>query len=112
MDNSELRITLTLDEHRVPESIKWHSTTDSPELPVEQHAHALNVTLWNKDEAGTSKISLWTKDMPVQQMKRFYIDSIGAIAEDVSLATSDEVMAGKIHDLCQQLLTDLHKAGA
>lgn len=107
MKKSELHFTVTLDEHKVPEAIHWQSTAETGSEPVEQAAHALNISLWNKQEAGTMRIGLWTKDMPIVHLKRFYIDTIGAIAEDISRATDDEGMADRIHALCDELLTRL-----
>lgn len=107
MKKSELHFTVTLDEHKVPEAIHWQSTGEPGSEAVDQQAHALNISIWNKQEAGTMRIGLWTKDMPIEHLKRFYIDTIGALAEDISRATDDEGMADKIHDLCNELLTRL-----
>ena len=56
-------------------------------------------------------IDLWTKDMPVTEMKRFYIDTIGAMAESLNTATNDEVMVKKMRDLCEELVQYLHEKG-
>ena len=64
MKKSELHLTVTLDENRVPETIQWHSTGDSTKLPDDQAAHALNLTLWNKDEGGSVRVGLFRVHAP------------------------------------------------
>ncbi|RZM08453.1 MAG: gliding motility protein GldC, partial [Pedobacter sp.] len=63
----------------------------------------INLSLWDRNEAGTMKIDLWTKDMPVEEMKYFCIDTMGSMAETIAKATSDQVMADKITALCNEL---------
>lgn len=108
MKKSELHLTVTLDENRVPETIQWHSAGDLSKLPDDQAAHALNLTLWNKEEGGTLRVGLWTKDMPASQLKRFYIDTMAGLAADVLRATGDEAMANHITDLCDKLHQQLN----
>jgi hypothetical protein len=45
--------------------------------------------------------------MPVNEMKRFYIDCIGGLAQSALSATGDEVMAKRINELCEQLVQHL-----
>lgn len=108
MKKSELHFTVTLDEQKVPESITWQSSDEAGDQPNEHAAHAVNISIWNKQEAGTMRIGLWTKDMPAAQLKRFYVDTIGALGEDVARATDDTAMADRINELCHQLLQALN----
>lgn len=109
MKKSHLHFAVTLDEQKVPHSIEWHSSPDdnAGPPPQVQPAHALNVSAWNDVEGGTMKIGLWTKNMPIDRMRRFFIDSVGAIAADVPRATDDVVMGSMLENLCDILLVRL-----
>jgi hypothetical protein len=47
--------------------------------------------------------------MPVDEMKRFYVDCLGGIAQNVLTATGDEHMSGEINALCDRLVAHLKK---
>lgn len=106
MKKSEIHFSIALDDQHVPEAISWRATDAGDQI---HFAKAINISLWDRSEAGTMKIDLWTKDMPVDEMKRFYIDTIGSMAESLQVATNDQVMAGKLRDLCQDLMKNLNQ---
>jgi hypothetical protein len=45
----------------------------------------------------------------MDDMKRFYIETIGGLAESLKNATGDEVMVTEINDLCERLGKYLEK---
>lgn len=101
MKKSEIRFSIALDDQKVPEAISWTATDAGPDI---HFAKAINIALWDRDERGTMKIDLWTKEMPVDEMKRFYVDTMGAMAESIITATNDSVMATKMRNLCKELM--------
>ncbi len=100
MKKSEIYFSIALDENNVPEAISWRATDAGEKI---HFAKAINIALWDRQEAGTMKIDLWTKDMPVNEMKYFYIDTIGSMAESLKTATNDEIMVAKMRALCEEL---------
>jgi gliding motility-associated protein GldC len=108
MKKSEIYFSIALDENHVPEAISWRATDAGEKI---HFAKAINIALWDRQEPGTMKIDLWTKDMPVSEMKRFYIDTIGAMAESLNTATNDDVMVSKMRTLCEELVQHLHEQG-
>ncbi|GAA3996648.1 gliding motility protein GldC [Hymenobacter fastidiosus] len=106
MKKTEIRFSIALDDQKVPEAISWQATDAGPDI---HFAKAINIALWDRDQAGTMKIDLWTKDMPVDEMKHFYVDTIGAMAESLHTATSDAVMVKKMRDLCQELMAHINE---
>ena len=108
MKKSEIYFSIALDENHVPEAISWRATDAGEKI---HFAKAINIALWDREEPGTMKIDLWTKDMPVTEMKRFYIDTIGAMAESLNTATSDDLMVSKMRTLCEELVQHLHEKG-
>ncbi|ALD21160.1 gliding motility protein GldC [Hymenobacter sp. DG25A] len=100
MKKSEIRFSIALDDQKVPEAISWTATDAGPDI---HFAKAINVSIWDRDQDGTMKIDLWTKDMPVDAMKYFIVDTIGSMAETILTATNDTVMATKMRELCAEL---------
>lgn len=107
MKTSSINLTIQLDDQNVPEKIIWDGT-DKPEgTPSETKAIAL--AIWDPTDQNTLRIDLWTKDMPVDHMKRFYIESINGLAQSVLRATGDEKMAAEMNTLCDSLVKYVNK---
>ena len=100
MKKSEIRFSIALDDNKVPEAISWSATDAGPDI---HFAKAINIALWDREQVGTMKIDLWTKDMPVDEMKRFVVDNIGSMAENIVTATDDRKMADMMRELCKRL---------
>ena len=100
MKKSEIRFSIALDDNKVPEAISWSATDAGPDI---HFAKAINIALWDREQAGTMKIDLWTKDMPIDEMKRFCVDNIGSMAENIVTATNDKRMADMMRELCKEL---------
>ena len=100
MKKSEIRLSIALDDNKVPEAISWSATDAGPDI---HFAKAINIALWDREQAGTMKIDLWTKDMPIDEMKRFCVDNIGSMAENIVTATNDKRMADMMRELCKEL---------
>ncbi|MBM3176739.1 MAG: gliding motility protein GldC [Bacteroidetes bacterium] len=99
---STIQFTVDLDENNVPEKIQWDAT-DKPE-DQSPETKSISLSIWDSLDKNTLRIDLWTKDMPVHEMKRFYIDCIGGLAQSVLQATGDEKMASEMKDLCEKLV--------
>ncbi len=101
MKKSEIRFTVELDAQNIPEKIYWEAT-DNPNEGIEE-TKAIAIALWDHYHKGTLKIDLWSKDMDVGEMKRFYIEAIGGMAETLLSATGDQKMADEIENTCRNL---------
>jgi len=49
---------------------------------------AISINLWDDQQKNTMRIDLWAKDMPVDDMKRFYIDCVGGLSQSVLSSTA------------------------
>lgn len=106
MKKSEIHFEVSLDENSVPEDIVW-SATDKP--GDADHTNAISISVWDDIEKNTMRLDLWTKEMPVPEMKKFYIDALGGMAQSLLNATADEKMATKITNLCDELGKELEE---
>ncbi len=102
MKKSEINFSIELDDKNVPEKIQWDAT-DKPD-PGLTDTKSISVALWDHKQKNTLRIDLWTKDMPVDDMKRFYIECLGGLAQSALSATGDEFIASEINALCDRLV--------
>jgi len=107
MKESEIKFKVELDDQNVPDKIYWEAT-DNPNEGLEQ-TRAISIAVWDHFHTGTLKIDLWTKDMEVGDMKRFYIEIMSGIANTVEGATGDKHMSDEIHALCKVLSRKLEE---
>ncbi len=107
MKKSTINFTVHLDKQNVPEKIFWDAT-EKPD-PGLTETKSISIALWDHKEKNTLRIDLWSKDMPVDEMKRFYIDCIGGIAQSILSSTGDETMANETNALCERLVEHLKK---
>ena len=108
MKKSTINFTVELDQNNVPEKILWDAT-DKPE-PGLSESKAISLALWDNRQMNTLRIDLWTKDMPVEEMKRFHIDCLGGLSQSVLTATGDEFMANEINALCEWLVKHVRES--
>ncbi|MEA5427522.1 gliding motility protein GldC [Arcicella lustrica] len=107
MKHSEINFKVTLDEQSIPEQIQW-SATDNPNEGIEE-TKSIFVGVWDHYHKGTLALPLWTKDMDVLEMKRFYIEVIGSIGNTLVDATGDQKMSTLIDNLCRTLTKNLQE---
>ncbi len=107
MKKSEITFSIELDENNVPEKIMWQAS-DKPDNSASE-TKSLAISLWDHQQKNTLRIDLSVKDMPVLEMKRFYIDAIGGMAQSVLNATGDDYMSQEMQSLCEKLVAYLRK---
>ena len=103
---SAIELKVGMNENNLPVRMKW-SAEDGDVKDAEARAFLLSI--WDPAAKNTMKIDLWTKDMPVTDMKRFYIDCLGGMAQSVLNATGDEFMAQEMNDLCEKMVAHVEK---
>jgi gliding motility-associated protein GldC len=108
LKKTEINFKIELDDKNIPEKIVWDAS-DKPAATTSE-TKAISVALWDDAQKNTLRIDLWTKDMPVLEMKRFYIDCVGGLAQSVLQATGDEHMSAEMNALCERLVEYLRTA--
>ncbi|WP_160375170.1 gliding motility protein GldC [Flavobacterium hydrocarbonoxydans] len=95
--NSEIKFNIELDENRVPEKLSW--TAQDGGVQAEE-AKAIMLSIWDSKAKETMRIDLWTKDMPVDEMKIFFHQTLVAMSDTFKRATDDEKMSDTMKDFC------------
>ena len=94
---SEIKFLVELDKNRKPEKLTWTAQDGGVE---HEEAKAMMVSLWDAKAQETLRIDLWTKEMPVDEMKVFFHQTLVAMADTFERATNDEKMAATMKDFC------------
>ena len=94
---SEINIEVVLDENRVPEEIYW--SADDGNIYKEE-SKAMLLSMWDSKKKETLRIDLWTKDMPVDEMKKFFHQTLVAMSDSFNRATQDQKMTDTMKDFC------------
>jgi gliding motility-associated protein GldC len=109
MKRSTIHFTVDLDSNNVPDRILWDATDRGDSGPTE--TKSISVAVWDHTDRNTLRIDLWAKDMPVTDLKRFYIDCIGGLSQSLLRATGDEKMASEMRDLCDRMAKQVAETG-
>ncbi|MDI9257805.1 MULTISPECIES: gliding motility protein GldC [Flavobacterium] len=94
---SEIKFNVELDENRIPERLTWTAQDGGVN---QEEAKAMLLSIWDSNAQETLRIDLWTKDMPVDEMKKFFHQTLTAMADTFQRATADEKMAETMRDFC------------
>ncbi|TNF72307.1 MAG: gliding motility protein GldC [Bacteroidetes bacterium] len=105
---SEITLRVTLDENRVPEQLTWSAQDGGIE---NEEAKAMLLSVWDHKNKESLKIDLWTKDMPLEEMKIFFHQSLVALSDTFMKATQDEKMTATMKDFCEFFAEKLELKG-
>ena len=98
INRSEIKFLVDLDENRVPEKLLWSAKDGGVEL---DEAKAIMLSVWDSKVKESMRIDLWTKEMPVDEMKIFFHQTLVAMADTFQRATGDDKMADTMRDFCE-----------
>ncbi|HEY0057254.1 MAG TPA: gliding motility protein GldC [Pedobacter sp.] len=98
MKKAEIKLTIELDDNNVPENITWEST-DS-ENKEKLAVKSMMLALWDHQYKNSLRIDLWTKDMPVDEMKRFFYETLQTMADSFLRATGEKNIVEDLRDYC------------
>ena len=94
---SKIELNVELDDNRIPEKLHW-TAQDGGIANAE--AKAMMLSVWDSKTQESLRIDLWTKDMPVDEMKVFFHQTLVAMSDTFNRATQDERMTATMKDFC------------
>lgn len=101
---SKIELKVELDENRVPEKLNWTAQDGGI---TNADAKAMMLSVWDADAQESLRIDLWTKDMPVDDMKVFFHQTLVAMSDTFNRATQDEKMTATMKDFCDYFAKNL-----
>lgn len=103
MKKAVITLTVDLDDQNIPDQITWESTDgeEKEALP----AKAMFLALWDHHYKNSMRIDLWTKDMPYDEMKRFFYETLHTLGDTFLRSAGDDPIAdaviGDLRDYCE-----------
>lgn len=101
---SNISIDVELDVNRVPEKIHWTAKDGGIE---NEAAGAFMVSVWDEKQKECLRLDLWTKEMSIDDMKRFFHQTILSMADTLERATNEERAAMKMRQYAHQFGLDV-----
>ncbi len=108
LHKSEITLTVGLDENRVPETLNWSAQDGGVN---NEEAKAMLLSVWDSKNKESLKIDLWTKDMPVDEMKIFFHQTLVSLSDTFMKATQNEKMTAQMKDFCDYFAEKLELRG-
>ena len=97
LHTSKITLTVGLDDNKVPEELRWSAQDGGIN---NEKAKAMLLSVWDGKNKESLKIDLWTKDMPVDEMKIFFHQTLVSLSDTYLKATQDEKMTATMKDFC------------
>ena len=94
---SEIKFNIGLDENKIPETISWSAEDGGID---NSDSKAIMISVWDHKKKDTLRMDLWTKDMPVDEMKQFFHQTLVSMASSFYKATDDQKMTDTMRDFC------------
>jgi gliding motility-associated protein GldC len=98
MRKTKITIDVELDENHVPEKMTWNAEDGGIQ---HQETKAIMVSVWDEKAMEALRIDLWTKDMPVDHMKRFYHQIIVSLGQTYLRATGEEDVSQWLEEVAE-----------
>ncbi|MFL2571249.1 MAG: gliding motility protein GldC [Parvicellaceae bacterium] len=95
-EKSNLNIVFDLDENQVPEKISWESINSDEK--VQHEAKAAFLSFWDKKDDNAMSLNLWTKDISIEEMSKFYFQTFITMADNFEKATNEDQIALAMRD--------------
>jgi gliding motility-associated protein GldC len=99
MKETEITIKVKLDDNNIPEQILWSAPDGGMN---DQLSKAILLSFWDSQKKETLKMDLWTKEMPVDEMKTFVLQTFLSMKQSISKATGEENLINLIDDFCTE----------
>ena len=99
MKKTQITIDIELDENHIPEKMTWNAQDGGIE---KEDTKATMVSVWDDKKMEALRIDLWTKEMPVDQMKMFIHQILISLGSTYERATGEEDVAAWIEEMAEE----------
>ena len=97
---SSVNFNIGLDDNKIPESIHWSAKDGGIE---QEETKAMLVSVWDDKSKTALRLDLWTKDMTVDDMKKFFHQTLMLMADTLQRSTDQELAPQKLRNFADQL---------
>ena len=99
MKKTQITIDIELDENHVPERMTWNAEDGGIE---KEETKATMISVWDDKKMEALRIDLWTKEMPVDQMKMFLHQILISLSSTYHRATGEEDVAAWMEEMAEE----------
>ena len=99
MKKTQITIDIELDENTVPEKMTWNAEDGGIE---KEETKATMISVWDDAKKEALRIDLWTKDMPVDDMKMFLHQILISLSNTYERATGEEDVAQWMEEMAEE----------
>ncbi|SDE66073.1 gliding motility protein GldC [Riemerella columbipharyngis] len=99
MRKTNITISVELDENHIPEKITWNAEDGGVK---DNETKATMISVWDDKTMEALRIDLWTKDMPVDHMKRFFHQIFISLGQTYQRATGEDDVAEWIEQMAEE----------
>lgn len=99
MKKTQITIDIELDENHVPEKMTWNAQDGGIE---KEDTKATMISVWDDKKMEALRIDLWTKEMPVDQMKMFLHQILISLSSTYQRATGEEDVAAWMEQMAEE----------
>lgn len=99
LHHSDIRFRIGLDENKIPKKIEWIAE-DSGMEELEE-AKAIMLSIFDPKSMDTLRIDLWTNEMKVDEMKRFFHQTLLSMSDTLQRATNENELADDLRNFCK-----------
>lgn len=97
---SEIKITVELDDNKMPEKIDWEATDAG--FDGKKSAKTIMCSLWDEKENVTLGIDLWTREMTIEEMNVHFHQILLKMADTFERATRNTEAANMIRNFSSE----------
>ena len=95
-----ISIRVGLDEQRTPVKITWESP-NNPNGEGEQECKAMFLSVFDPETKDTLRIDLWTTEMQVVEMDRFFYQMLRGLSDTYFRSTQNNALASAMKQFAQ-----------
>ena len=99
MRKTQITIDVELDENHIPENITWNAQDGGIE---KERTKVTMISVWDDKAMEALRIDLWTKEMPVDQMKMFLHQILVSLGNTYQRATGEEDVAAWMEQMAEE----------
>lgn len=97
MKKSNITIEVSTNENNIPEEINWSAKDGGID---NASAEAMILSLWDKKAETAMRMDLWNKEMTVDDMKKFFHQTLLTMADTFERATGEKNICEDLRDYC------------
>lgn len=102
---SKIEISIDLDDNKIPEKLFWTAKDGNIK---NKESKAIFLSVWDSEKKESLRIDLWTKEMPLDEMKIFFHQTLVAMSDTYNRATQDDKMTATMKDFCDYFAEKLN----